>query len=103
MEQYPWPIGPDGKGIPVRRDRPVLRPGLRVRAAPRVRRQAAADRVVQRGNAMIIDIHGHITSPELFQAVSHAARLADIDGMIEQNAGGHRASRSSAAPSARGR
>ena len=33
---------------------------------------------------MIIDIHGHITSPKLFQRFPMPASLADIDGMIGQ-------------------
>ena len=33
---------------------------------------------------MIIDIHGHITSPKLFQRFPMPPSLADIDGMIEQ-------------------
>jgi aminocarboxymuconate-semialdehyde decarboxylase len=33
---------------------------------------------------MIIDIHGHITSPKLFKRFPMPPSLADIDGMIEQ-------------------
>ena len=33
---------------------------------------------------MIIDIHGHITSPNLFKRFPMPPSLADIDGMIEQ-------------------
>jgi aminocarboxymuconate-semialdehyde decarboxylase len=33
---------------------------------------------------MIIDIHGHITHPELFKRYPMPPALADIDGMIEQ-------------------
>ncbi|MBV9843448.1 MAG: amidohydrolase [Kutzneria sp.] len=35
---------------------------------------------------MTIDIHGHVTSPELFKRFPMPASLADIDGMIEQKA-----------------
>lgn len=35
---------------------------------------------------MIIDIHGHITSPALFRRFPMPPSLADIDGMIEQKA-----------------
>src|SRR5262245_27661344 len=35
---------------------------------------------------MIIDIHGHITSPKLFKRFPMPPALADIDGMIEQTA-----------------
>ncbi len=34
----------------------------------------------------IIDIHGHITPPELFKRLPMPPSLADIDGMIEQKA-----------------
>ena len=33
---------------------------------------------------MIIDVHGHITSPELFKRFPMPKSLADVDGMIEQ-------------------
>src|SRR6187455_340697 len=33
---------------------------------------------------MIIDIHGHITSPKLFQRFPMPPALADIEGMIQQ-------------------
>ena len=33
---------------------------------------------------MIIDIHGHITSPKLFERFPLPPSLADIDGMIGQ-------------------
>jgi predicted TIM-barrel fold metal-dependent hydrolase len=33
---------------------------------------------------VIIDVHGHITSPELFKKYPMPPSLADIDGMIEQ-------------------
>jgi aminocarboxymuconate-semialdehyde decarboxylase len=33
-----------------------------------------------------IDIHGHVTSPELFKRFPMPASLADIDGMIEAKA-----------------
>ena len=33
---------------------------------------------------MIVDIHGHITSPKLFKRFPMPPSLADIDGMIEQ-------------------
>jgi aminocarboxymuconate-semialdehyde decarboxylase len=35
---------------------------------------------------MTIDIHGHVTSPELFKRFPMPPSLADIDGMIEQKA-----------------
>lgn len=35
---------------------------------------------------MTIDIHGHVTSPELFRRFPMPPSLADIDGMIEQKA-----------------
>jgi predicted TIM-barrel fold metal-dependent hydrolase len=35
---------------------------------------------------MTIDVHGHVTSPELFQRFPMPKSLADIDGMIEQKA-----------------
>jgi aminocarboxymuconate-semialdehyde decarboxylase len=35
---------------------------------------------------MIIDIHGHVTSPELFKRFPMPPSLADIDGMIERKA-----------------
>jgi predicted TIM-barrel fold metal-dependent hydrolase len=35
---------------------------------------------------MTIDIHGHVTSPELFKKFPMPASLADIDGMIERKA-----------------
>lgn len=35
---------------------------------------------------MTIDVHGHVTSPELFKRFPMPPRLADIDGMIEQKA-----------------
>jgi len=35
---------------------------------------------------MIIDIHGHITPPELFKRLPMPPSLADIDGMLEQKA-----------------
>ena len=35
---------------------------------------------------MTIDIHGHVTSPELFRRLPMPPSLADIDGMIEQKA-----------------
>jgi predicted TIM-barrel fold metal-dependent hydrolase len=35
---------------------------------------------------MTIDVHGHVTSPELFKKFPMPASLADIDGMIERKA-----------------
>lgn len=35
---------------------------------------------------MTIDVHGHVTSPELFKRFPMPKSLADIDGMIEQKA-----------------
>jgi predicted TIM-barrel fold metal-dependent hydrolase len=35
---------------------------------------------------MTIDVHGHVTSPELFRRFPMPKSLADIDGMIEQKA-----------------
>jgi predicted TIM-barrel fold metal-dependent hydrolase len=35
---------------------------------------------------MTIDIHGHVTSPELFRRFPMPPSLADIDGMVEQKA-----------------
>jgi len=35
---------------------------------------------------MIIDVHGHVTSPELFRRFPMPPSLADIDGMIERKA-----------------
>lgn len=35
---------------------------------------------------MTIDVHGHVTSPELFKRFPMPASLADIDGMIERKA-----------------
>src|SRR5215475_6237746 len=35
---------------------------------------------------MTIDVHGHVTSPELFRRLPMPPSLADIDGMIEQKA-----------------
>jgi predicted TIM-barrel fold metal-dependent hydrolase len=35
---------------------------------------------------MTVDIHGHVTSPELFRRLPMPPSLADIDGMIEQKA-----------------
>lgn len=35
---------------------------------------------------MTIDVHGHVTSPELFKRFPMPPSLADIDGMIEQKA-----------------
>jgi predicted TIM-barrel fold metal-dependent hydrolase len=35
---------------------------------------------------MTVDIHGHVTSPELFRTLPMPPSLADIDGMIEQKA-----------------
>lgn len=35
---------------------------------------------------MIIDVHGHITPPELFKKYPMPPSLADIDGMLEQKA-----------------
>jgi aminocarboxymuconate-semialdehyde decarboxylase len=36
---------------------------------------------------MTIDVHGHVTSPELFRRFPMPPSLADIDGMIERKAG----------------
>jgi 6-methylsalicylate decarboxylase len=36
---------------------------------------------------MTIDVHGHVTSPEIFKRFPMPPSLADIDGMIEQKAG----------------
>lgn len=36
---------------------------------------------------MVIDVHGHITSPVLFERLPMPQSLMDIDGMIEQKAG----------------
>lgn len=35
---------------------------------------------------MTIDVHGHVTSPELFKKFPMPASLADIDGMVERKA-----------------
>ena len=35
---------------------------------------------------MTVDIHGHVTSPELFKRFPMPPSLADIDGMIEAKA-----------------
>src|SRR5215207_1420459 len=35
---------------------------------------------------MIIDVHGHVTHPELFKRFPMPPALADIEGMLEQKA-----------------
>lgn len=35
---------------------------------------------------MIVDVHGHVTSPELFERFPMPPSLADIDGMLEKKA-----------------
>ena len=35
---------------------------------------------------MIVDVHGHVTHPELFKRFPMPPALADIEGMLEQKA-----------------
>jgi predicted TIM-barrel fold metal-dependent hydrolase len=42
---------------------------------------------VKAGDEMTIDVHGHITSPLLFERFPMPRSLMDIDGMIEKKAG----------------
>ena len=35
---------------------------------------------------MIVDVHGHVTHPELFERFPMPPALADIEGMIEKKA-----------------
>ena len=81
VHEYPWPGADQPRTVEPRRDR--RRSGSRLRD----RRRSGEPRRDRRGSwsrVVIVDVHGHITHPELFKRYPMPPALADIEGMLDR-------------------